>query len=74
MPRTTAQTRRMLRLHDVVERTGLSRSTIYNMVGRGDFPQPRKLTGQLNGWPEREVTAWLEARPRAQIGGTGSEA
>lgn len=64
MPAETTPTR-MLRLPEVLDRTGLARSTIYAMISRGDFPAPRKLTSQLNGWPEADVVEWLESRPVA---------
>lgn len=46
----------------VEEITGLSRSTIYLMMKRGEFPRPVKLTGKAVGWPESTVAAWLESR------------
>ena len=58
---------RMLRLPEVLERTGLARSTIYSAMARGAFPLPRKLTSAVNGWPEREVEDWLNSRPVAPV-------
>lgn len=52
----------ILRLPDVSSRTGLSRSTIYEAMARGDFPQPIKLGLRAVGWAESEISAWLEAR------------
>ena len=53
---------RILRRPDVEARTGLSRSTIYDWMKRGDFPQPVALGARLVGWRERDVEAWLQAR------------
>lgn len=48
---------------DAVERaTGLSRSTIYEMVNRGKFPQPVKLSARSVGWLASEVEGWIAAR------------
>lgn len=52
----------LLRRPEVEARTGLSRSTIYAWLGRGDFPQPVKLGTRLVAWRESDITAWLETR------------
>lgn len=52
----------LLRRPDVETRTGLSRSTIYDWMKRGEFPQPVKLGARLVAWRESDVTAWLESR------------
>ena len=51
----------LLRRPDVETRTGLSRSTIYEWMKRGEFPQPVKLGARVVAWRESDVTAWLEA-------------
>lgn len=53
---------RILRLPEVKARTTLGRSTIYDAIARGDFPQPMKLGLRAVGWIEAEVDAWVEAR------------
>lgn len=52
----------LLRRPQVEIRTGLSRSTLYDWMKRGDFPQPVKLGTRLVAWRESDVTAWLESR------------
>lgn len=52
----------ILRRKQVEERTGLSRSAIYAMKARGEFPQPVKLTRKAVGWPAHVVEAWLASR------------
>lgn len=56
---------RYIRRREVESLTGLSRTTIYDMMNRGDFPRPVKLTGKAVGWPESIVVEWLESRPTA---------
>ncbi len=51
-----------LRRRAVEETTGLSRSTIYDLMSRGLFPRPVKLTRKAVGWPESDVTRWLDER------------
>ncbi|SMC67589.1 helix-turn-helix transcriptional regulator [Primorskyibacter flagellatus] len=53
---------KLIRRPEVEARTGLSRSTIYDWMKRGEFPQPVKLGARLVAWRESDVTAWLEAR------------
>ncbi len=48
---------------EVEEITGLSRSTIYDMMNRGEFPRPVRLTAKAVGWPESLIRGWLENRP-----------
>lgn len=45
--------------------TGLSRSTIYDLISKGQFPRPVKLTGKAVGWTEKSLTEWLESRETA---------
>jgi prophage regulatory protein len=53
---------RILRRPDVEARTGLSRSTIYDWMKRGEFPQPVALGARLVGWRESDIEAWMAAR------------
>ena len=53
---------KLLRRPEVEARTGLSRSTIYFWMSRGDFPQPVKLGTRLVAWRESDIAAWLESR------------
>jgi prophage regulatory protein len=55
-------TEKLLRRPDVELRTGLSRSTLYEWMKRGDFPQPVKLGARVVAWRESDLTAWLESR------------
>jgi len=50
---------RILRLPTVLDRTGLSRSTIYQRQSDGDFPQSISLGGRAIGWIESEVDEWI---------------
>jgi prophage regulatory protein len=50
---------RILRLKDVIEKTGLARSTIYKYVDAGIFPKPIPLGGRSVGWVDAEVHEWI---------------
>ena len=52
-------TERFLRLPEVQERTGFSRSFIYKSVNDKTFPSPRKVGGRASVWLESEVNTWM---------------
>jgi prophage regulatory protein len=52
----------LLRRPEVEARTGLSRSTIYAWLKKGDFPQPLKLGSKAVRWRSSDIKAWLESR------------
>lgn len=51
--------RKILRLPIVLDRTGLSRSTVYLRVSEGKFPRPVSLGARAVGWIETEVEEWI---------------
>ena len=53
---------RFLRLPEVLERTGLSRSTIYVRLAAGTFPRPVALGARAVGWIEAEIDEWVRER------------
>ena len=52
----------ILRLRHVIERIGLSRSTIYALVAKDAFPAPFTLGERSVGWLAQDVEAWIESR------------
>ena len=58
-----------LRLRDVERITGLSKSSVYRLEARSEFPIRVKLFTRASAWKASEVLAWLEARPRAARAG-----
>jgi len=57
-------TARIIRWPKVHDKVDLCRSHVHQLVSKGDFPSPIKLTpnGRASGWIESEVDAWLEQR------------
>lgn len=51
-----------LRRPAVEEITGLSRSTIYDLMAKGLFPKPIKISTRAVAWPESAIVEWLEGR------------
>ena len=56
---------KVLRLPDVLERVGLSKSTLWRLINDEEFPEPIKLGPRASGWIEEEVDAWISSRSRA---------
>jgi prophage regulatory protein len=56
---------RHYRRKDVETITGLSRSSLYLLMSRGEFPRPVKITGKAVAWPESAISEWLAARIKA---------
>ncbi len=50
---------RILRIGTVLKLTGLSRSTLYRKVQRGEFPKQIKLSERCAGWRQSSVNAWM---------------
>ena len=56
----------MLKLPEVIRRTGRGRSGIYSDMAAGTFPAPVKLGVRAVAWAEHEIEEWIEARIRAR--------
>jgi prophage regulatory protein len=53
----------VLKLPEVLRRTGLSRSRLYELSAAGSFPSQIKLGGpRASGWIESEVHSWILKR------------
>lgn len=50
---------RIIRLRDLVDRTGLSRSTLYRKIAEGTFPKQVRISSHSAGWYEAEVDVWI---------------
>ncbi|MBD3821176.1 MAG: AlpA family transcriptional regulator [Thiotrichales bacterium] len=56
-------TNKVLRLPAVIEKTGLSRSSIYRLIQEGKFPPPVKLSARASAWFDDDINEWLNALP-----------
>lgn len=61
----TISTKNILRLPKVKERVGLSRSTIYLSISKGNFPKPIYLGERSVGWLEDDINEWVTRRIQA---------
>lgn len=55
---------RILRMKAVCERSGLTRTSVYRAVERGELARPVRLGPRCVGWHEPEVEQWLSTRER----------
>ena len=55
---------RILRLDEVRERVGLSRTHVYDLIAAKRFPAQLKLIpgGRSSGWLESEIDTWIAER------------
>ena len=53
---------KLLRFPAVRERTGLSRSTIWRLERRGEFPKHHRIAPNVVAWVEEDVSDWIQLR------------
>lgn len=53
---------RIIRFKEVIDSTGLARSTVYKYIAEGTFPKPVSLGDRCVGWVDSEVHDWILAR------------
>ena len=58
----TSHTDRLLPVADVCHQTTLSRAFIYDLVRRGEFPRPIKLSPNRVAWPQTAVANWIATK------------
>ena len=52
----------LLRCKDVERRTALSRSRIYDLMGKGECPRPVRLGSMSVAWSSQEINNWIAQR------------
>ena len=57
---------KFLRTSQLVEKIGLSRSTIWRLENQEKFPKRRQIGPGAVGWLEEEVEQWMSDRPVAE--------
>lgn len=53
--------KKLIRIKDVIQLTGLSRTSIYHYVNTGEFPHYTKF-GKSSLWEYNEIQAWINKR------------
>jgi prophage regulatory protein len=54
--------KKVLRLKDVIQIVGLSRSSIYALKSSGDFPNSFMLGERAVGWLAEDIETWVMSR------------
>lgn len=55
-------TRRAIRFGKVLEKTGLSKTHLYRLIQRGDFPAGTSLSERVKVWDEALIDDWLDEK------------
>lgn len=53
---------KFLRLSEVLDRTGLSKTTLYSLMRQYRFPQSIPISDRSVAWSEEDVDAWLQEK------------
>jgi prophage regulatory protein len=62
----TARPERLLRLPEVRQLAGMSTSTLYLKMSRGEFPSPVRIGSRAVAWRSSDVAAWQASLPNAR--------
>lgn len=57
----TNNSNRFLRLNAVLDKTGLSRSTLYRKIEEGTFPKQITIGARCVAWLESDVDEWMRS-------------
>ena len=52
----------LLRIKDVVKKTSIGKSTIWEWVKEEKFPKPIKLSERISVWRESDIDEWIESK------------
>ncbi|WP_458735384.1 AlpA family transcriptional regulator [Zobellella taiwanensis] len=61
---------RLIKLKEVMDCTGLARSTIYKFISEDSFPKPVPLGERAVAWIEGEIQEWILERIALRDGST----
>lgn len=56
------QSRHALRLTKVIERLGISKTHIYRLIAKGQFPAGHKISERISVWDSDIVDRWLDEK------------
>ena len=52
----------LIRLYEVLKRTGYSKAWVYALMSRGQFPQSVKIGARAIAFIESEIDDWIDQR------------
>ena len=53
---------RAIRIREVCDKTGISRSHLYRLIAIGQFPSPIQISERISIWREADVDRWLREK------------
>lgn len=56
---------RLIRLPEVLNRIGISKTNVYRLIPEGKFPKPVRLGPNSVAWLEEDIDAWILERAKA---------
>lgn len=66
MSKTPEFIMRVLKLKDVLSKTGLGKTSLYALIKQSQFPKPISLGLRAVGWLESEIEAWIQEKINAR--------
>jgi len=55
------ESKKLLRIEDVSNKTTLAKSTIWLKLSQGKFPKPTKISSAISVWKESDIDNWIES-------------
>jgi prophage regulatory protein len=55
-----------LTIGEVMEKTRLSRSSIYRWIESGDFPKPTRFGSRTVRWSQKDLAHWLRSKNQGE--------
>jgi prophage regulatory protein len=52
----------LIRLPEVMRRTGLGRTSVYHLMSKGEFPRSLSLSPRMCSWVASEIDQWIRER------------
>ena len=53
---------RLLRLPQVCEQVGISRSQIYKLIASNRFPSPCRIGDRVSAWVSGDIETWIRSQ------------
>lgn len=58
---------KLLRLKEVMDMVGIKKTTIYNYMKEGFFPQRIKIKSRVSCWALSDIENWIETQKTASM-------
>ena len=61
------ESEQLIKLNQVLQACAISRSAMYEMIARNEFPVPVQVGRRAVAWRQKEVLEWIRSRPKRSI-------